>query len=502
MTTVILIASGIVIAACWVLSLEHMRRDALAEARKFATLLDAAPEAIIGVGDDGAIRFVNARVLELLGYTEADLIGAPVELLIPERFHAAHVSARRRFIQRPRGRPMGTGIALIARRKDGAEVPVEISLNRIDTRRKHVVLCILRDVTEQTRTQEALRQSNRELSVRVEEIGRRAEELRQIASMGEFLQCCATEQEVRSIITGTIAKLFGSSQGAIYLLNASRNLSELTDVWGSDQPQFPATFSPQECWGLRRGRLHHRQRESAASCCGHVSAAEERDSVCVPMAAQGEIIGILHVRLECPGEAADRPYIQVMRAVAEQGGLAMANLRLREALRMQSIRDPLTGLYNRRFLSEWLEREISRSRRNGSSFAVLMLDLDHFKRFNDAFGHQSGDLALREVCALLQQSVRGSDVVCRYGGEEIAVLLPDSELEHAMRVGEKIREQIERLSVHRNGEALGALTVSVGAAVYPRNGSTVEEVLDAADVALYTAKNAGRNRVVSASLAP
>ncbi len=484
------------VGICWLSSARRMRRAVLAEAQKFRTLLDAAPEAIVGVSDDGSVRFANARVSEIFGYTAAELVGAPIELLIPERYRVSHVASRSRYLDQPRVRPMGSGLSLLAKRKDGTEVPVEVSLSRIDTQQEPLVLCIVRDVTEQARTRQALLEANEELKASLSEVERRAEELTQLTGMGELLQCCVSEQEVHSMLANSVTRLFPRTHGGLYLLNASRNLVELTSTWGSDRSQLPTTFQPHECWGLRRGRAHHSgAAPNLASCCTHDRREHGLDIICIPMTAQGETIGLLHTRFDLGDEGARHANMQVLRAIAEQGAFAIANLRLREALRLKSIRDPLTGLYNRRFLEEWLEREISRSGRAACSLGVLMLDLDHFKSFNDTFGHQSGDLALREVCGLLQRSVRGSDVVCRFGGEEISILLPDTDLATAAEIAEKLRIQIGQLSIHRNGQPLGSLHASIGVASFPQHGRTPEDILHAADVALYTAKSGGRNRV-------
>jgi diguanylate cyclase (GGDEF)-like protein/PAS domain S-box-containing protein len=494
---VILLLTGV--SACWMFSLRHVRRAARAEERKFATLLDAAPEAIIGVSDDGAIRFTNARVSELFGYTAVELDAARIELLIPQRLHAGHILARSKFVERPQTRPMGNGTTLLARRKDGAELPVEISLSRIEMHSENVALCIVRDVTEQTRAREALLKANRDLKVNVMEIGRRAEELRQLTSMGELLQCCSEEREVHAVMASAVARLFPEATGGLYLLDVAHNLVVLALGWKAESGQLKAAFAPQECWALRRGCAHRSGIGEAGVRCGHEVAAEECGSLCIPMVAQGETLGVLHSVLPAMTEEAFHARAQVLRVIAEHGAVAIANLRLRDALRLQSIRDPLTGLYNRRFLDEWLNRETNRCQRADCSLSVLMLDLDHFKHFNDAFGHQSGDTALRELSATLQRSVRSSDVVCRIGGEEIAVLLPDTSTADAALVAEKLRSEVEHTVIRRNGQVLRALTTSIGIASFPDHGRTAEELLQAADVALYAAKAAGRNQIICAS---
>lgn len=183
---------------------------------------------------------------------------------------------------------------------------------------------------------------------------------------------------------------------------------------------------------------------------------------------------------------------------AGQVGLSVANIRLREALRTQSIKDPLTGLYNRRYLEETMEREIRRAVRAEQGLGVLMLDLDHFKKFNDTQGHDAGDTVLRETASFLLKSVRAEDIVCRFGGEEFVVILPVADLKVTQARAERIRTRLRELPVMHQGQSLGMVTVSVGVAELPQHGASAKELLEAADAALYRAKREGRDRVVAA----
>ena len=183
---------------------------------------------------------------------------------------------------------------------------------------------------------------------------------------------------------------------------------------------------------------------------------------------------------------------------AAQVGLSVANIRLREALRAQSTKDPLTGLYNRRYLHEMLDREIRRAIRSEQHLGMLMLDLDHFKNFNDTYGHEAGDAVLRETALFLVRSIRVEDFVCRYGGEEFVVVLPTADLRAAEARAGRIRSKLRDLVVMHDGRSLGVITASVGVAALPDHGMSEKELLQAADAALYRAKREGRDRVVVA----
>jgi len=185
--------------------------------------------------------------------------------------------------------------------------------------------------------------------------------------------------------------------------------------------------------------------------------------------------------------------------VAEQASLAVANLLLRDLLRNQSVRDPLTGLFNRRYLEESFDRDLERASRSQRPIGVIMLDLDHFKRVNDTFGHVAGDTVLRKVSEILLQSVRGGDIAARIGGEEFILVLPDASLEVTQGRAEQIRKAVAGCKPTHEGRSIGDITVSSGVAVVPTHGATRQGILQAADAALYLAKNSGRDRVVVAA---
>jgi diguanylate cyclase (GGDEF)-like protein len=224
------------------------------------------------------------------------------------------------------------------------------------------------------------------------------------------------------------------------------------------------------------------------------------------MMAQGETLGVLHLQSGKPSPSQTQEERETLAAsqqqlavtLAEHVALALANLKLRETLRQQAIRDPLTGLFNRRYMEETLERELRRAERRQAPLGVIMFDLDHFKKFNDTFGHAAGDIVLREIGAFLHTRVRVEDIACRYGGEEFVVILPDASLEDTLKRAEQLRVGIKGLNVRYHDQALGAVAVSLGVAVLPEHGSTTEAILKAADAALYRAKREGRDRVVVA----
>jgi diguanylate cyclase (GGDEF)-like protein len=298
--------------------------------------------------------------------------------------------------------------------------------------------------------------------------------------------------EVFGIVPRFMQQLFPGTSGRLYTMNASSSFIESRCAWGS--PRLAEdVIGPEDCWGLRRGTLHSVAGPGTDMHCAHQKALDPCPaSLCAPLTAQNEGLGLLYIEPDAPALARGEALRLLAASAAEQLALGIANMRMREQLRSQSIRDVLTGLYNRRFLEESAERELHLARRRKVPLAVIMLDVDHFKRFNDAHGHESGDEVLRAVGALIRRTVRASDICCRYGGEEFTVLMPEADAAIAMARAERLRNAARELRLG----ALPAVTLSLGVAIFPRNGETWEELLRAADGALYEAKRGGRDRSV------
>ena len=348
---------------------------------------------------------------------------------------------------------------------------------------------------------EELLASRADLEGRTAELETLNNGLLRLADLSNLLLSCDTSSEAYVVLGRAVREMYGQLSGGVYLFGASRNVVELVTSWG-DLP-VAKTFPPADCWALRRGRAHHVSASGAEPACRHTGDGQ-KSAMCVPMLAQGDALGVLH--LVGATELGDRVFTSIAQrlavAAAESCALALASIRLREKLADQSLRDSLTGLFNRRYTEETLEREIARAKREAAALGVLMLDLDHFKRFNDDFGHDAGDTALREAANVFVESVRTSDVVSRVGGEEFLVVLPGASLEATFRKSEAIREELKGLELFHRGRRLPPLTFSAGVAAFPGNGETPEALLRAADTALYEAKRAGRDRTISAGAPP
>jgi PAS domain S-box/diguanylate cyclase (GGDEF) domain len=381
-----------------------------------------------------------------------------------------------------------------------------------------------RDITERKQSEEDAKQANQNLTRWVNDLEQRNRETLLLGQMSEFLQACNSTEEAYQVINDLLKPFFPKISGGLFVTKNSKNSVEIVANWGELQGISEAVFTPQDCWALRRGRPHFVPTSNSNLLCRHIHKnlnnqyqlnsinSSERiinsliktpspivfpamvEHLCVPMIAQGDALGLLCLASEESGQLSGDQQ-RLATAVAEHIALALANLKLREALEYQSIRDSLTGLYNRRYLEESLEREINRAQRQKFGLGVIMIDIDHFKNYNDNFGHDAGDIVLQQLGNILQKNVRGSDIACRYGGEEFTLILPEITLELVQERAEEIRVEVEKLKLKHHYQDLGQITLSLGIAIFPNQGLTGESVMRAADTALYQAKEEGRNRV-------
>ncbi len=360
---------------------------------------------------------------------------------------------------------------------------------------------IYEDISEQTRALEAQRRHAQSSDLLVKELELRTKQMSAMNEMGDLLQCSGTVQEACEVVSHFVQKLFPEApSGALYLFRSSRDLIEAAVRWGKKDVLAP-TFPPEACWSLRRGQPHWSESPGGGMACQHLTRSSSLESLCVAMVAQGNTIGVLHLEFE----DATRPrngsgtiresHQQLAVSVASQIALSLASLQLRETLREQSIRDPLTRLFNRRFLEESLERELQLASRKKQATSVLFLDLDHFKRFNDTFGHDAGDMVLQSLADLFRTFFRATDICCRYGGEEFAIILPESSAQDAAIRADALRSEVRSLRLQYKKQSVGTLSISAGVAAFPEHGSTSGELLEIADHCLYESKARGRDVV-------
>jgi diguanylate cyclase (GGDEF)-like protein/PAS domain S-box-containing protein len=468
---------------------------------KYRTLVEQLPAItyVVALGEVNRTIYISPQVETLLGFSPDEWL-ADRELWI-KQIHSDDREPVLAEVRRNDERGQAVSLEYRALARDGRVLWFrnQSEIVRDESGRARFSQGIMLDITQRKQAEEALQEAHHKLASWVKELEQRTTDATVLSRMGEMLQTALSPQEAYTVISQFGPQLFPAQAGAVYLISASRNFVEAVAAWG-EPPVDPEQriFAPDECWALRRGRAHVVSALQADLRCRHLGRSAWSSYLCMPMMAQGEAMGVLHLAAADERARLTESRQQLAQTVAEQLSLALANLRLRETLRNQSIRDPLTGLFNRRYLEETLERELHRAARGPYPLGIIMLDLDHFKHFNDTFGHEAGDLVLRELGQLLKSHIRGSDIACRYGGEEFILILPEAPLETIRKRAETLRTAVKQLAVKQRGQPLGALSMSLGVALFPEHGANSEMILRAADQALYRAKHEGRDRVVVA----
>jgi diguanylate cyclase (GGDEF)-like protein len=349
-------------------------------------------------------------------------------------------------------------------------------------------------VSRHRRLERALQASRKSIASRAEQLDQRNREVVLLNETGDLLQSCVSSEEAFPVISLYAPRLLPGTSGALYMYDAEKRFLSVASQWGSAQPKL-SVLATDDCWALRRGRVNTVTGSSSDLSCAHAPADRGAGCICIPLTSMGETIGLFHA-FNLGAQARS-----LAVSAAEHIALALSNLRLRSDLRSLSIHDPLTELFNRRCMEEALLMELKRSERGGQPVGIVMLDIDHFKAFNDAHGHAAGDELLRAIGAFLRARLRGGDLACRYGGEEFLLILPDASREATRQRAEELRLAVKDLDVRLADRRLGPVSLSFGVAVFPEHGGTRDEILRAADAALYRAKDGGRDQVSVASTA-
>ena len=445
-------------------------------------------------------EYVSPAVKVITGYTPEEYYANPnLNAVI---VHPEEKGLRQSMMDKPE---LYEGIPVQMRyiRKDGRTIWVErrqVS-TRDETGKLIALETIIRDITEMKRLEDETKQTNERLNVMVKRLEEQQRQNTILTEMRDMLQACSKMEETAPIIMGFMKKLFPTSQGALFLLSNSRSDLESIVTWGD----FPTSsdnnvFPPDACWGLRRGRAHVVDDINIGPICPHLINTPSAPYVCLPLMAKGDIVGLLHLK-SFNNDSGQNTKTDDLRQMAftlsEYLSLSIANVKLSESLSKQSIQDPQSGLYNRRFMEESLQREMLRAARKQTHIGIIMGDLDHFKKFNDVYGHAAGDKIIVQIGKLFKDKFRGSDIACRYGGEEFLIILPESSPEDTVKRAEALREEIKKMEMVFQGQILGSITMSMGIASYPEKGTRMEELLRVADTALYKAKQEGRDRVIS-----
>lgn len=467
-------------------------------------LFENAVEGIFQSTVEGRFLRANPSMAKLLKYDSPEQLLAMIND-IPQQLYA-EPSKRQELWDTlaTHGEVHGFELQLLCR--DGSPIWGSIHARAVMEHGQVVLMeGFLTDVSMERQARETLLQAQRELEDRVEhrtqelrgwveQLERRNFEIAELQEMTELLAMCQTIPEGFPIMEGFLTRLFEGCEGQFYFADDTGFLKAGVRIGTSP---VSMGLSPEECWGMRGSKPYHFAAHSGKPPCPHLSPEFEGESLCIPISGGGETHGLLHLRRGADSGSGDG--FQVLGPqVADHLVLALINLKLRETLRNNSTHDALTGLYNRRYMDEIVVRELQRAVRQDLPVGFALFDIDHFKRFNDEYGHDMGDAVLRKLARHVSERLRGSDLVFRFGGEEFLLVLPGADGQSTWQKAEDLRESIARDLHLEHPKGRLSVTISTGVAARPDHGSSLEQLLKAADTALYVAKGSGRNRVVLA----
>jgi diguanylate cyclase (GGDEF)-like protein/PAS domain S-box-containing protein len=453
---------------------------------QFRGLFEQAAVGIAIIALSGQYIAVNQRFGDLLGYSKEELLQKTcLEITYPED-REINCDLNRKLLEK------GGSFSLEKRylRADNSLIWVNLTASAIRNPdgEPMYLISIIEDISERKQALQALQES-------IETLEQRNRDMSLLSQMSDFLQACLTLEEAYQVISDRIPALFPHCHGGLFLRLPDSNLVELAVKW-EESVSSQNLFSLEDCWSLRRGQPHYINSDSSGLFCPHIICESLADSLCIPMTSQGQAIGLLYLNSSSKGYLNESKR-QFAETVAENLSLCLGNLQLRVSLQEQSIRDSLTNLYNYRYLKESLEREIRLANRKAHPIGIIMIDVDHFRDFNNTFGHDAGNVVLQAVGNFLLSQIRNVDIACRYGGEEFLLILPEMPFDYLCQRAEQIRLGVKQLSLTFQQQDLPAITVSIGIASYPEHGNNGEDLIRVADLALYQAKNNGRDCVKS-----
>lgn len=457
-------------------------------------VLDSAEDIILMQDLDGKYLYYN--VVPGFGMNEEDIVGLyPEDVYSPE--DAANIKQNLQKVIETK-EPLVTEIMIS---REGEKFWFSDVLYPIySTDGKMVAIgTIGRNITKRKLAESELVATQTQLTERVKELEQRNEELILLSEMLTMLQYSKDLEEGFIVVGQYLRQLFHGRSGSLLVIDQQGCRLSIPSTWGRVSTT-EMNYNGNDCWAIRRCKPYLLESTENGIVCKHIAdRAIPSSTYCLPIIIDSEAVGAVHLESYYPEGTLPTNIRRLAETAVEQISLALTNIHLRHSLRMQAIHDPLTGLYNRLYLEESLSRELYRLDRSGQPLSIVIMDLDNLKEINDRYGHPAGDAILRELGKLLKHLVRVSDMPCRYGGDEFILVLPDTNMEAAIARAIKIRDEFERISVPFGTQTLGSFTISVGVSSSPENGHTSQDLIAAADKALYSAKKQGRNKVCSAS---
>ncbi|VEG92162.1 GGDEF domain-containing protein [Legionella spiritensis] len=460
----------------------------------FRNTLEYAPIGMAIVSPEGNCVHANRTMLEMLGYSADELNHKNVlDITHPDDIAMTKDSMKKLIL----GELRISHLEKRYIRKDGGVIwaMVSVSLIRDEEGKPLNFITQMKDVSERVQNEEKMRQLNEKTIATLNELRLLEHDESLLNKLNRSLQVCITPEEAYPRIDLIARDLFPDLSGGLAVYNESLNQLETVIQWGNDQ-LMEKRFFPVDCFAIREATTNIVDDPKKTVPCNHYIASPQGGYIGLPLMVQNALIGVIHL-LAPKGEKLTQHQQDVSISFGNIVKLALANINLRTSLSELSLHDPLTNLYNRRYLNDILSRELIRIAREKSILCVAMLDIDNFKKFNDTYSHLAGDEALKVIGQLLRKSFRDSDISFRFGGEEFVVVLLNTTLNHAMNKMQEFRETLKNTPIFYKSTCVSPITVSIGVSEAPRHGATIDDIIKAADHALYAAKRAGKDRVIA-----
>ncbi|MBF0227392.1 MAG: GGDEF domain-containing protein [Desulfobacterales bacterium] len=489
---------------------------------KFRTIVIDAVEGIFQSSVNGIFKFANQTMAKILGHDTPDELITNVTDIGKQIYIDS--AQRNELFARIQKHGKVFGFETQWYKKDNTVIWISLNARAINNAAGEIeyIEGFVKDISQSKRSEISLKKqkehleelardravelikTNKKLTNTISKLELQQMEILKINKLGILLQACSSIKETYNVVINTCRQFFPSYSGYLSIFDSSQQTLVIVASWGKNL-RVGMAFEHNQCWSIRLNSMYIVQDPEVESLCSHPNVYQNYSCICAPMITQGEILGMLHlcmgekIKTQAEKENAIDSAKFLLESILERFIPCLTNIRLRESLKIQSIKDPLTGLYNRRYMEETLNREMHRIQRKNTCLGIIMIDVDHFKQFNDNYGHEVGDSVLRDLGAFLQHITRKGDIACRYGGEEFTIIMPESNLDTTYKRAEELRRGAkEDLKIIHHGKVY-RITISVGVAINPDHGITAEDILKAADNALYQAKQEGRNRVVTAS---